>query len=120
MFNKGAHGLPKKLRGANAPIGKALDWTGHAQRRANQKGVSRLAALPPHAELVEVEVNLKTRKPFKWVYRVVTSLDRIEVYVVKRDRTGCYSVLTCWVNNGSDKHDTLRIDKYENPRAYGF
>ena len=120
LFHKSL-GFPK---GIKLPAGrKRLVLTNHARMAAQNDRYGSFAHLlslhtsfdPANAELIEIESDDKIHVG-KALYRVPlapnSKLDVVLAAVPYRDS---YVVKTLWINERTDKHRTLKVERYTKP-----
>ena len=100
---------------ARVNLGQAkLLWTKHASLRCIEKSITKTAELDINGNVVEMEFNLRTRKPSKIIVRVShdSEYDMVIALVpCKQTAEGFLLVTTVWLNHKEDNHATLRTER---------
>lgn len=120
LYNRAAYGLPAGAAEVFAHPVANLAYGPHslAESREDRYGV---ADLPGSIEILAedvVEVQVLNGRPIKAVVRFPydDALDLVLVLVnVSLANTVNLFVKTCWFNQASDKHKTLRLAPYSKP-----
>ena len=121
-----ATGIPGDLSAQVDSLKLDLTWSGHAKREAvnDRYGVLPVGSYPKQVrpvewQLVEVETVGNGYTVSKIVVRRAVDARRSLVLVVLLDGPARNATLgivkTCWTNLNSDRHATLRTEKFSRP-----
>ena len=115
LYNRGAYGLP-----AGAAEGLAgsitLEYSAHARQesRADRYGIAEL----PEGIILEAEDVIEVEVFQSAVCKAVVRFpydDKLDLVLVVIPKLTNYFVKTCWFNQASDNHKTLRLAPYSRP-----